>query len=89
MMKSDREIIEYEKQVVPGFAEFLAIPEDQREAYVLGHVNEALINAGMDPIDRLLTDEELESARRKLHAPAKKLTFRRRFQRAWVILWNK
>lgn len=87
MMQTDEEIIEYQKRVIPGYAEFLAIPEAEREAYVLGHVNEARINEGMPPLERLMTDEELEAARQELYGPRKKPSFRSRLRRAWAILW--
>ena len=87
MMQTDEEIIEYQKRVIPGYAEFLATPEEEREAYVLGHVNEARMNEGMPPLDRLMTEEELAAARKKLHEPAPKPTFRHRLRRAWAILW--
>lgn len=87
MMQTDEEIIEFQKRVIPGYAEFLAIPEDEREAYVLRHVNEARMNEGMPPLDRLMTDEEFEAARKKRHESAPKPTFRHRLSRAWAILW--
>lgn len=87
MMQTDEEIIEYQKRMIPGYAEFLAIPEEEREAYVLGHVNEARMKEGMSPLDRLMTVEELEAARKKRHEPVPKPTFRQRFRRAWAILW--
>lgn len=86
MMQTDEEIIEYQKRVIPGYAEFLAIPEDEREAYVLGHVNEARVNEGMPPLDRLMTNEELEVAGKKRFEPVPKPTFCQRFRRAWAIL---
>lgn len=87
MMQTDEEIIEYQKRVIPGYAEFLAIPEDERESHVLAHVNEALIKEGLAPLDRLLTDEELEIARQELYGPRKKSNFLSRLRRAWAILW--
>lgn len=87
-MQTDEEIIEYQKRVIPGYAEFLAIPEAERESHVLEHVNAALINEGLAPLHRLLTDEELEVARQELYGPKKKSSILNRFRRAWAILWT-
>ncbi len=85
---TDEEKLEYRKRELSGYAEFIAIPEDQREAYVVSVVNDGLMKAGLAPIKRLLTDEEIEVARQKLYGSAKKKSFTQRFRRAWAILWD-
>ena len=86
MLQTDEEKLEYRKRELPGYAEFVAIPEDERESHVLAHVNEALIKEGLAPLDRLVTDEELEIARQEVYGPRKKSSFLSRFRRAWAIL---
>lgn len=86
-MLTEEEQLEYRKRVLPGYAEFIEIPEAKREAYVLNIVNQAFIKEGLDPLDRLATDEEVEAAIKALHAPAKKPNFRKRLRQAWAILW--
>lgn len=88
-MLTEKEQLEYRKRVLPGYAEFIEIPEEKREAYVLNIVNQAFIKEGLAPLERLATDEEVEAAIKALHAPAKKPSFRQRLRRAWAILWPK
>lgn len=87
MLQTDEEKLEYRKRVLPGYAKLYDMPDDERETYVVNLVNEALIKEGMAPIDRLLTDEEVEVARQKLYGPKKKASFLSRLRRAWGILW--
>ncbi|KRL42183.1 hypothetical protein [Lacticaseibacillus manihotivorans] len=86
-MQTDEEKLEYRKRVLPGYSKLYDMPDDERETYVVNLVNEALIKEGMAPIDRLLTDEEVEIASQELYGPKKKASFRQRFRRAWAILW--
>lgn len=87
MMQTDEEKLEYRKRVLPGYAKLYEMSDDERETYVVNLVNEALIKEGIAPIDRLLTDEEVEVASQKLYGPKKKSSFLNRLRRAWAVLW--
>jgi hypothetical protein len=45
------ESLEYLKRHVPGFTEFLATPDDQKDAYLLRKINEKNAEYGLAPID--------------------------------------
>jgi hypothetical protein len=87
MMQTDEEKLEYRKRVLPGYAEFYEMSDEDRETYVVNLVNEALLKEGMAPIERLLTDEEVEIACQELYGPKKRSSFLSRLCRAWAILW--
>lgn len=81
------ESLEYLKRHVPGFTEFLATPDDQKDAYLLRKINEKNAEYGLAPIDRLLTPEEADAAAQQVLHPQVKNNWRQRFRRAWAILW--
>lgn len=87
MMITDEEKRLYEERAQAYYDEYMAVPESKRSEFVLNVVNEAFINEGLDPLERLATDEEVKVALEKLHAPAKRPSFVQRLRRAWAILW--
>jgi hypothetical protein len=89
MMITDEEKRLYQERAQAYYDEYMAVPESKRSEFVLNVVNEALLNEGLDPLERLATDEEVEAAIKALHTPAKKPSFRQRFRRAWAVLWPK
>ena len=77
----------YQERAQAYYDEYMAVPESKRSEFVLNVVNEAFLNEGLAPLERLATDEEVEAAIKALHVPAKKPSFRQRLRRAWSILW--
>lgn len=87
MMITDEEKRLYEERAQAYYDEYMAVPESKRSEFVLKVVNEAFINEGLDPLERLATDEEVEAAIKALHSPVKKSSFLNRLRRAWAIFW--
>lgn len=81
------ESLEYLKRHVPGFTEFLATPDDQKDSYLVRKINEKNLEYGLAPIDRLLTPEEAYAAAQQALHPQVKNNWRHRLRRAWAILW--